>query len=328
MSHVNFDTSQKETIEKRKEEMRHKREAAANLFHENDGKEIHGRKMADVVYFNKDYVNAKEKFNATSLTKMVEEHLENDYKKRQELRETKEEIRYYPSSVGRCLRETTYRMLKYPATPKSGTNLQVLENGNSFHQRMEDTLADMGIMVAPELSLKDESLCIYGRSDAIVWNFLDDAFEEEEDTSNQIELYNTKDEVIYVGPKNRVLLVDFKSIQDKSFNKLPKKKPKKEHEMQLQLYFYLTGINKGILYYENKNNQQTTEYVIERNDKIISDVLEEIKYCVDLAKQRELAPRLLKPTDVQCRYCDFREICWPNAAPFTFEDLFIEEVNE
>lgn len=321
------DEQREEMLQKareRKREMKQKRQETMARRAENEVKEPEhiGIKEADKVYSKKDYVNGTDLYGDVTLGGMVKTYLADVHAKRQDLRESKEDIRYFPSSVGQCLRKTTYQMLHYHAEPKKGDNLSVLENGTAFHNRMENTFKDMGILIAPELSLKDKELCISGRSDAIVWNFIDDPVENEDSIENRIQLYTPQEELVYVGPKSRVLIIELKSIKDKKFHKLSKKKPLKEHEMQLQLYFYLTGIDKGIILYENKNSQETKEYIVEKDDKIIESVLKEIKYCVDLAKKHELAPRTLMPTDVQCRYCDYRDICWPEAKPFTFEDLF------
>lgn len=274
-----------------------------------------------------DWVDAVEKYQNHTLGGMTMEHLRLAYEKRQALRESKEEIKFYPSSIGRCKRMITYQMLKYPATPKAGSNLHVLETGTSFHERMEELFSDMGILVVPELAIKDEGLCISGRTDAVVWNFLDDLttltpgeiIDTEED---RITLNNAKGQTAYVGPRNRVLLIELKTIKDSSFHKLRKKSAKNEHIMQLQLYFHLTGIEKGLIYYENKNTQEIKEYVVEKDDDLIAQVLADISYVVDLANKKELADREFQPNDVQCRYCDYRELCYPNLGAFDFNDLF------
>lgn len=279
------------------------------------------------IFTKYDWFNFSEHFQEKSLGGMSIEYLKQEYMKRQELREKKKDIRFFPSSIGRCNRSITYQLLHYKATPKNGSNLMVLENGTMFHERMESLFKDMGILVAPELSIKDEQLCISGRTDAVVWNFLDNLKpltpgEAGDPHEARIELQNSKGETVYVGPEERVLLVEFKSIADKKFHDLPKTKPKLEHEMQLQLYFQLTGIKKGIIFYENKNTQQVKEYIVKRDEELISRVLGNIHNVVNLAREGKLADREFQPTDVHCRFCDYRELCHPNSNPFTFEDLF------
>lgn len=295
-----------------------------------EGYEDMGHKVDEsvgTIYTKYHWRNIAEEYHDTSLGSMTVEHLKQVYLKRQALRESKHDVRFFPSSLGRCKRMVTYQMQHYKATPKKGTNLLVLENGTSFHDRMESIFSDMGILLTPELSIKDEELCIQGRTDAVVWNFLDELDQPDpskpiDPEEEKITLLNSKGDTVYIGPQERVLLVEFKSIRDNAFHNLAKSKPKKEHEMQLQLYFYLTGINKGVIYYENKDSQAYKEYIVVRNERIIEEVLRDVAKVVELSKRKELAEREYPLGDVHCRFCDYREICYPNAAPFRYEDLF------
>ena len=71
--------------------------------------------------------------------------------------------KFYPSAVGQCKRKIVYQMMGYPGKPKQGRNIMILDNGTYFHNRIEDMFKRIGIMIAPELRLKDEALRISGR---------------------------------------------------------------------------------------------------------------------------------------------------------------------
>lgn len=232
--------------------------------------------------------------------------------------------KFYPSSIGRCRRSIVYQMLGYPEKSNRGQSLLIMENGTSFHNRMEHIFEKMGIMVAPELSLKDDELRISGRSDAIIWNFLKT---EEEEDGEEIVLYDAKDpeKEIYRGPSNHILIVELKSIKNKNYEKLPKSKPKKEHEMQLQLYFYLTGIRKGMVYYENKDTQESKYYIVEYNEQLVQEVIEDIRFVVDYAQRGELPEREGNALDIMCRYCNFRNICHLPISEEEWQSLYFEE---
>ena len=228
-------------------------------------------------------------------------------------------LKFYPSSIGQSDRDIVLGMLGYIGAPVSGEALMIMENGTYFHNRMEAIFEDMGIMIAPELPLRDEELCISGRSDAIVWNYL----RKEDDPDGEIiTLKDFQGKTIYHGPENYVLLVEFKSISENQYYKLRKSKPKDEHEQQLQLYFHLTGITNGIVYYENKNNQRHLEYIIKKDDEIIEQVTSRIKRLLDCARKREIPEAEYLPTDIQARFSNYREITYPDPNPFRFEDLF------
>lgn len=286
------------------------------------------------IFTEKDYVNPKDLHAGNTLIDIMNSYLsgrEGAFRLESAKNKAKQQIRFYPSNIGACERAVVYKMLGYKGSPKDPESVQTMENGTSFHNRMEEQFAEMGIMIAPELSLRDEELHISGRSDAIIWNFLEEESDEiEEKEIVNIDLRDPDGQLIYSGNRDKVLLVEFKSIKDKQFNLLPLKKPKREHEKQLQLYFYLTGIQKGIIYYENKNNQKTKEYLIEYDEELIQEVLKEISRLVAFAERKELPERPFLPTDIKCRYCDFRDICHVNTNPFTFEDLFKtpEEIEE
>ncbi len=195
---------------------------------------------------------------------------------------------------------------------------------------MEEYFERMGIMIAPELKLKDEELRISGRSDAIIWNFL----KQEEgpiDGDREIELYKpvydnngieTGEELVYKGWASDVLIVEFKSAKERSYEEYtPKTKPQKKHEMQLQLYFYLTGIRAGLVYYENKNTQDQKYYYVQYNQKIVDEIVSDIKFVIQHIDQGTLPEREFQPTSFDCRYCDFRDICHPVINTYNLDEI-------
>lgn len=264
-------------------------------------------------YANADFIDMIHDF-------LSEENLKNQEKRVQEGRLGK----FYPSSIGKCKRAIVYQMLGYPTKAVNGKSLMVMENGTAFHNRMEEIFHRMGILVAPELSLKDEDLRISGRSDAIIWNYL---LEDDEEPGEEITLYDVKDKnkIIYQGPNNHILIVELKSIKDKNFHKLPKSKADKKHELQLQLYFYLTGIRRGIVFYENKDSQEPKYYLVKYDQKLVDQVKADIEYVIDMVDKRELPEKEGNALDVFCRYCDFRNLCHTPLSEQDWTALYFNE---
>jgi CRISPR/Cas system-associated exonuclease Cas4 (RecB family) len=264
----------------------------------------------------------KKQYGASNLVEMIhmflsKENQDNQIKRVADGRTGK----FYPSSVGQCKRKIAYQMMGYPGKPISGQSLLIMENGTSFHNRMEDIFGRMGIMIAPELSLKHADLRISGRSDAIIYNFLK---EEDEPDGPIIKLYKPGEEqvLVYEGPNNDVLIVEFKSIKSKGYNDyLPKTKPKKEHEMQLQLYFFLTGIRKGLVFYENKDTQEEKYFIVEYNEEMVNSIISDIKYIIECIDKGDLPEREYQPVDIKCRYCDFRDICYPDFNSIDYDKI-------
>lgn len=282
--------------------------------------------------FKEEIKNINDKYGDANLIDMVHKFLTEENQQRQQQRYEDGRIgKFYPSSVGNCKRKIAYQMMGYPGKPIPGRNLMIMDNGTYFHERMEDTFNRMGIMIAPELKLKDPELRISGRSDAIIWNFLKKEGEVYPD-DEVIKLYQpVKDadgndteeqELVYEGLASDVLIVEFKSIKSKGYNDyVPKTKPQKKHEMQLQLYFYLTGIRQGMVYYENKDTQEQKYFHVTYNPSIVDEIVQDIKFVIEHIDQGKLPEREFQPTSFDCRYCDFRDICHPVSNNFNLDDI-------
>lgn len=286
-------------------------------------------KTQDKVQKKIDEIN--EKYKGMNLIDMLHTFLIEEDQKNQQKRYDEGRIgKFYPSSVGQCKRKVAYQMMGYPGKPKQGRSVLILDNGTYFHNRMEDYFEKMGIMVAPELKLRDEELRISGRSDAIIYNFMKDPDKEIPD-DKVIKLYKpvynedgeeTGEELVYEGLASDVLIVEFKSSKDKAYNDyIPKTKPDKKHEMQLQLYFYLTGIRAGMVYYENKNTQDHKYHYVEYNPTIVQQIINDIKFVIDHIDNDKLPEREFQPTSFECRYCDYRDICHPVMSPYNLDDI-------
>jgi CRISPR/Cas system-associated exonuclease Cas4 (RecB family) len=255
----------------------------------------------------------------TDLVDMVHQHMMEMNRKNQEKRVAEGRIgKFYPSSVGACRRKIAYQMLGYPGKPIPGKNLLIMENGTSFHNRMEHIFGEMGIMIAPELKLVHEELRISGRSDAIVWNWFK---KEEVENDEVITLRDIEDKVVYEGPQSDVLIVELKSINNKNWDKLPKTLPKMEHRMQLQLYMYLTGIRQGVVYYENKDNQDQKYFYVAYNPEMVEKIINDIRYVIKHIDENKLPERDYPPVSFQCTYCDYKDMCRPSSSGLSLDDI-------
>lgn len=289
--------------------------------------------MTTQASINEEIKRITDKYGDANLVDMVHQYLSEENQQRQQERYDQGRIgKFYPSSVGNCKRKIAYQMMGYPGKPIPGRNLLIMDNGTYFHERMEDTFERMGILIAPELKLKDEELRISGRSDAIIWNFLKKEGEVYPD-DEVIKLYRPvmdadgkeiegETELVYEGLASDVLIVEFKSIKSKGYNDyVPKTKPQKKHEMQLQLYFYLTGIRQGMVYYENKDTQEQKYFHVTYNQDIVDEIVSDIKFVIEHIDQGKFPEREFQPTSFECRYCDFRDICHPVTKTFNIDEL-------
>lgn len=245
--------------------------------------------------------------------------------------------KFYPSAAGSCSRKIVYSMMDYPKEGFDSRVLMIFENGTYMHNRIEHLLGDTGLMIAPELSFEKKEWRISGRSDAIIHNFLphkssnniitlkEPIYEKDEEGNSVRDEKGNKtlldEDIIYVGPDNDVMIVELKSISESGFNWIKKRGAKDNHIKQLQLYMYLTGIRMGMLLYENKNTQEMKEFFIEYDEKIAQEVVDQIIFVNKCVDENTLPPKEFDRTDFDCRYCDFKNICWPVKNEYSLDDV-------
>lgn len=260
-----------------------------------------------------------ESYRGKSLLQAFRGYLvQNDHNRSIKKKEERDGVWFYPSSFGQCERKIVYSMLDYEPSQKEAEDILVLDNGTYFHERMEDYFKEMGILVTKEMAFRDEELRVSGRTDAIVY---DPSFDpEHDDPGENIILIDRDGTKHYEGPSNALMIVEFKSIKDSNFDKL-RTKAKKNHVEQLQLYLHLTGIKKGAVWYENKNDQTPLVFDIVYDEKIAKDVVSFIQKTFEYVNNNELPERPFGPNDIPCRWCDYRNLCHPDSNPFDYEDL-------
>lgn len=215
--------------------------------------------------------------------------------------------KFYPSSVGRCCREIYYNMCGYPQAPPDARVLLVFENGHGFHERMEKLFERMGILIAPELPIKDPSLNVSGRTDAIIKNVYPG---KERLAQDKIVLKGLKGEVVFEGPNSEVIIVELKSINSRGFTRVVSKGAKEDHIWQLQLYMYMTGIRQGILLYENKDTQELHEVWVPYDKAIADRIVNKIKYVNKCVAEGTIPPREHSRSSSACMYCGQAALCW------------------
>lgn len=115
--------------------------------------------------------------------------------------------------------------------------------------------------------------------------------------------------------EDKYLLVDFKTINPRSYNDLTA--PMSDHITQMQIYLFLTGLKYGKFIYEDKWTQNTKEYLVVRDDNLIAVKKEEsfnLKYTLTHTNSQGLrvlpARAYQERTHRNCLQCQFRGHCW------------------
>ena len=190
--------------------------------------------------------------------------------------EERDRFYFYISDAGKCPRALYFQFKKVPRKQPNPRILRVFDEGDYIHMRLMSVLFSLGVAKAVEVSIPPREL-IHGRADAIV------VFD------------------------NTPYVLEIKSTSDFNFRKL--KKPQPYHLKQLQLYMHYFKIAKGILLYENKDNQRLKEFLIEYDPNIVEKLLKDFELLREQIK-KDVIPAIPESIESwRCRYCDYRREC-------------------
>lgn len=157
----------------------------------------------------------------------------------------KERTAFYVSEADNCPRQTYYAFKNKPRAELEAQTVRILEHGDYSHMRLMSALFGMGIVKAVEISLPPGEL-FRGRADAIL--------------------------VI----DNEPYLLEIKTMKDYAFRTL--EKPNAAMVKQLQLYLHFFNLQKGIVVVENKDTQELKEFLVEKDEDIVRQLLQQFDY--------------------------------------------------
>jgi hypothetical protein len=123
--------------------------------------------------------------------------------------------------------------------------LRIFDNGKATHERLQKYLKEAGVLLQAEVPVINAEYEIRGSADGIV----------------------------EIGGAKGVL--EIKSINSQGFYGLFE--PKAEHLMQINVYMFCSGIPRGVLLYENKNDQEIKEFLLKQDSGVLEPVLEKIR---------------------------------------------------
>ncbi|PIP23489.1 MAG: hypothetical protein COX36_02965 [Candidatus Nealsonbacteria bacterium CG23_combo_of_CG06-09_8_20_14_all_38_19] len=207
---------------------------------------------------------------------MLKELIDKFYLDRQK---DKEQHHFYITDAGKCGRAVFFKFKNVPREKMEANILRMFDHGDHIHQLiMKPLLSIRDIhVVASEVNIPPQEI-ISGRADAIL--------------SDGKELY----------------VLDIKSMNSMVFRNL--QTPKEENVDQVQLYMHFFKVKKGILLYVNKDNQELKEFVLDYNPLRAENLIENLKQ-LKVKIDSDIVPSRIPtyPSDWQCQYCAFKEIC-------------------
>ena len=184
---------------------------------------------------------------------------------------------FRPSEAGSSLRELfLFRKGFTKAKKDPPRTLRIWGNGHAMHERYYSYFSEMGILVKKEFPVGFENPKIKGTADCVIRG-LDGSLE----------------------------LLDLKSINTNGFDKLTNV-PDYGYLCQWQIYSLLSGINKGGLLFENKNNQEARVISLELDKVLVDSIIHKFK-----TVETYLDANIFPPACEKCKktWCSIYHIC-------------------
>ncbi len=192
--------------------------------------------------------------------------------------------RYYPSEIGRCLRNLYYSY-KYPMEIKPRL-LKIFELGNIMHDFVVRVLESEKIS---EIELIDYEIPINVKIDDFI-------------------ISGRVDDLILLKTDGRKILVEVKSHKD--IRTLSG--PQNTHLIQIQFYMHATGIKEGILLYIDKATLDTKSFYVKYDEHWSKLILERFRMLHRALKENQLPKpeaKLIPELTWMCNYCEYKEKC-------------------
>lgn len=170
-----------------------------------------------------------------------------------------------------------------------------------------------------EIDVRNEELNFYGHADMIL-DFNTPKFDPEKYMSYRTKVYDFDLELL---PKSPVV-VDMKSCNHYDFQEVAKGSPHSEYQVQLSLYANVLECEYGILIYENKNNQRTACFKVQRSADVwwpemvrqatIMNEMVEVEMPDGSIDHLLPPPRPSTLDSKECTYCIYRDMCIESGA--------------
>lgn len=224
--------------------------------------------------------------------------LEQAYLDRNDDTEFKTKKSFSPSTVGgyhgNCPR---YWVRAFNgATFESDKDAQSIYNmwhGTMAHERLQELFGDAKILSAKEIEIRKDDPPIHGFIDCFVkWN----------DETIVGEIKTTRQEAFMVRQATM--------------------KPVPQHYVQLLLYLWVTGKERGFLIYENRNDGNFLVIPVVKNEKSRADLWHVVGWMREVHKaftDEEMPKIPYRSNSKICKDCPIKKECWEDKENWTVE---------
>ena len=206
----------------------------------------------------------------SALDEILLEDSKQEYKKRTYFR---------PSSAHWCQRCLWYQMMGYSQPQEEPIGLRRMGIGTAYHEFIQERLARTNLIQED----KDIELEVFN-DDPPMRGFVDGILTHPSTGEKYVMELKSRNEGTRYAQKTIL--------------------PTSAHLIQWNLYSHMSGIEKGIIFYVNKGNNQYQLYEVEQNESIIENVFDKFKLVWDAIQNNERVPF------VECteRFDPYREI--------------------
>lgn len=254
-----------------------------------------------------------------------------------------------PSQAGKCNRANYYMRMQYEGDGGIDPRTQrIFDNGTYTHERLQSYMLDMELLLMDEVPLIHDEYKIQGHTDGFL-NLSEEVaiLEIKSINDNQFtQLKDAKEEhkkqgLVYLfcaEERRKFLHRTYKTVEEfnaswdtryryfefhyqhlKDGRKYTREQ-KIKNEVMLNmladniLFYTDKPITKVIFLYENKNNQELKEFIVERNmttEPILTEVLKDYKYLNTCCAEETIPPREGTGKSCNlCRWCSYKNECY------------------
>lgn len=184
------------------------------------------------------------------------------------------------SSLGSCARQQQFTYVGMPKREETAQRKAVLVNGKWMHMKMQAAGLTEGFLPHVEVPISENIWGIRGTMD---------------------------------GKSDKNKIVEAKSQNSFGFRKLrTSPEAKDEHIFQVGTYMLMEDKEEAIVWYENKDNQDTKEFTVHRTTALMDRVIQRVEKLIEITEAGRLAdmlPLCMEKKGWQYDYCAYRDVC-------------------
>lgn len=237
-----------------------------------------------------DFIKPKKDETIVGVLKKLEQAI----KDKQEPRKARS---VHPSGIYYCSRSLVYSQL-FEAKPPTVALSKIFDDGNVRHERILNLFKEAGLIGDRDNMRADLMFAQDWDKRELIEAVL------------RVDMYGANGRIDgIIDYENKMYPLEIKGINQNGFRRILHK-PDTAHVWQLNYYMYRLGMDKGILFYECKDNQAWKGYLIAKDDKLVDKIKAKMLYVKEHVDNETIPPRPYAMKDSTCINCAWCGRCW------------------